>query len=133
MQHGSNIEDYLDTKFTRQVHQQMLISTVISNDPDFAMPDDHPEMRQTIFADGKEEEQSGDTDSMANVTVTSGATGRTVRSTYGPLTHCEKHKVSLQQLCPAQGHTIRCLLELTNWIECYSISCVVQSRVLNCQ
>ena len=80
LHHGTDIEDYLDIKLTRQMHQQMLISSVISDDPDFVMPSDHPEMMQTMFADGEEEEQSGDTDSMANVTVTSGATGRTVRS-----------------------------------------------------
>ena len=74
LQHGSDIEDYLDTKLTPQVHQQMLISSAISNDLDFTMPDDHPEMMQTMFADGEENEQSGDTDSMPNVT------GRTVRS-----------------------------------------------------
>ena len=58
----------------------MLISSMISNDPDFTMPDDHPEMTQTMFADGEEEDKSGDTDSMSNVTVISIATGRIVRS-----------------------------------------------------
>ena len=73
LQHGSDIEDYLDTKLTRQVHQQMLISSVISNDPDFSMPDDHPEMMQTMFTGGGEGVQ---------YTATSRATGRTVRSIF---------------------------------------------------
>ena len=80
LHHGTDIEDYLDIKLTRHMHPQMLISSVISDDPDFVMPSDHPEMMQAMFADGEEEEQSGDTDSMSNVTVTSGAIGRTVRS-----------------------------------------------------
>ena len=72
--HGNEIEDYLDVKLDRARHVDMMVSSIIDDDPDFFDPLDHLDTK-TSGAPGE-----GDTSS----TVTTRST-----STRGPVLSVE--------------------------------------------
>jgi len=91
LQHGADIENFLDIKLQRKTIQAMMVSSIINDDPDFAIPTGlAPTASAGSDGEGSEEATSGDllyssvTTGAAPASTTSGQSKRSQATTVLP-------------------------------------------------
>ena len=75
LRHGNEIEDWLDVKLDRDLHQAMMVSSLITDDPDFDIPE---QMIRIIDEEGSTKQNTTEPQSVARSLFRD--TPRTVRS-----------------------------------------------------